>query len=158
MYTVGSAEDARRAVDSGVDTIVAHGGEPGSHGRGDGATRALLPRVVDAAAPGPVSSAGSIVDGRGMAAAFVLGPTAFGSGRGPWPVKNRPSTSPTRNVYSRLRKPGLFFPGCSTEAGTPRAESCATARARCEKRRGGLSPVCALGKGRLSPKAPTVSL
>ncbi|MQG14901.1 MAG: hypothetical protein FI715_10965, partial [SAR202 cluster bacterium] len=53
---------------------------------------------------------------------------------------------------------GTLFPGCSTESGTPRAESCATARSRCGNRRGGLSPVCALEKGRLSPKAPTVSL
>ena len=73
MYTVGSAEDARRAVDSGVDTIVAHGWESGSHVRGDVATMALLPRVVDAVSPVPVISAGSIVDGRGMAAAVVLG-------------------------------------------------------------------------------------
>ena len=57
----------------GADIIVAHGWESGSHVRGDVATMALLPRVVDAGSPVPVISAGSIVDGRGMAAAFVLG-------------------------------------------------------------------------------------
>ena len=57
----------------GVDIIVAHGWESGSHVRGDVATTALLPKVVDAVSSVPVISAGSIVDGRGMAAAFVLG-------------------------------------------------------------------------------------
>ena len=31
MYTVGNADDARRAVDSGVDVIVAQGWEAGGH-------------------------------------------------------------------------------------------------------------------------------
>jgi len=73
MYTIGSAEDARRAVDAGVDIIVAQGWEAGGHVRGDVATMALLPRVVDAVSPVPVISAGSIADGRGMAAVLMLG-------------------------------------------------------------------------------------
>ena len=60
MYTVGSAEDARRTVDSGVDIIVAQGWESGGHVRGDVASMALLPRVMDAVSPVPVISAGSI--------------------------------------------------------------------------------------------------
>lgn len=73
MYTIGSAEDARRAVDAGVDIIVAQGWEAGGHVRGEVATMALLPRVVDAVSPTPVISAGSIADGRGLAAALMLG-------------------------------------------------------------------------------------
>ena len=73
MYTVGSAEDGRRAVEAGVDIIVAQGWEAGGHVRGEVATMALLPRVVDAVSPAPVISAGSIADGRGMAAALMLG-------------------------------------------------------------------------------------
>ena len=73
MYTVGSAEDAKRAVGTGVDIIVAQGWEAGGHARGNVATMALLPMVVDAVAPVPVISAGSIADGRGMAAALMLG-------------------------------------------------------------------------------------
>ncbi len=73
MYTVGSSEDARRAVEAGVDIIVAQSWEAGGHVRGNVATMALLPRVVDAVAPVPVISAGSIADGRGMAAALMLG-------------------------------------------------------------------------------------
>ncbi|MCH7737632.1 MAG: nitronate monooxygenase [Chloroflexi bacterium] len=72
-YTVGSAEDARRAVEAGVDIIVAQSWEAGGHVRGNVATMALLPMVVDAVAPVPVISAGSIADGRGMAAALMLG-------------------------------------------------------------------------------------
>ena len=41
--------------------------------RGQVATMALLPRVVDAVSPVPVISAGSITDGRGVAAALMLG-------------------------------------------------------------------------------------
>ena len=41
--------------------------------RGEVATMALLPRVVDAVSPVPVISAGSIADGRGIAAALMLG-------------------------------------------------------------------------------------
>ena len=73
MYTVGDAEAARRAVAAGVDIIVAQGWEAGGHVRGDVATMALLPVVVDAVAPVPVIPAGSIADGRGMAAALMLG-------------------------------------------------------------------------------------
>jgi nitronate monooxygenase len=73
MYTVGGSEDARRAVDAGVDIIVAQGWEAGGHVRGIVATMALLPSVVDAVSPVPVISAGSIADGRGMAAALMLG-------------------------------------------------------------------------------------
>ncbi len=60
MYTVGSAEDARRTVDSGVDIIVAQGWESGGHVRGDVASMALLPRVMDAVSLVPVISAGNI--------------------------------------------------------------------------------------------------
>ena len=73
MYTVGSAKDAKRAAASGVDIIVAQGWEAGGHVRGDVATMALLPTVVDAVSPVPVISAGSIADGRGLAAALMLG-------------------------------------------------------------------------------------
>jgi nitronate monooxygenase len=73
MYTVGSAADARRAVDAGVDVVVAQGWEAGGHVRGEVATLPLVPRVVDAAAPTPVVAAGGIADGRGVAAALALG-------------------------------------------------------------------------------------
>ena len=73
MYTVGNADDARRAVDSGVDVIVAQGWEAGGHVRGTVATLPLVPAIVDAVGDTPVIAAGGIADGRGMAAALALG-------------------------------------------------------------------------------------
>jgi nitronate monooxygenase len=73
MYTVGDAASARRAVDSGVDVIVAQGWEAGGHVRGQVATMALVPAVVDQVGDTPVIAAGGIADGRGLAAALALG-------------------------------------------------------------------------------------
>jgi nitronate monooxygenase len=71
--TVGTAEEARRFADSGVDAICAQGWEAGGHVWGEVATMALVPAVVDAVAPLPVIAAGGIMDGRGVAAALALG-------------------------------------------------------------------------------------
>ena len=76
MLTVGSAEEARRAVGSGVDVIVAQGWEAGGHVWGTVATLPLVPAVVDAVTPVPVIAAGGIGDARGVAAVFALGAQA----------------------------------------------------------------------------------
>lgn len=76
VHTVGSVDEARRAVDAGVDVIVAQGWEAGGHVRGEVATMALVPAVVDAVAPVPVVAAGGIADGRGLAAVLALGAQA----------------------------------------------------------------------------------
>jgi nitronate monooxygenase len=76
LHTVGSAEEARRAVASGVDIIVAQGWEAGGHVWGKVATLPLVPAVVDAVTPVPVISAGGIGDARGVAAVFALGAQA----------------------------------------------------------------------------------
>ena len=76
MHTVGSAEEARRAVESGVDVIVAQGWEAGGHVGSIVATLPLVPAVVDAVAPVPVIAAGGIADARGVAAVFALGAQA----------------------------------------------------------------------------------
>ena len=73
LHTVDSAASAKRAIDSGVDIIVAQGWEAGGHVRGTVATMALVPAVVDAVSPTPVVAAGAIADGRGFAAALALG-------------------------------------------------------------------------------------
>src|SRR5690606_21593369 len=60
------------AREAGADLIVAQGTEGGGHG-GLRATLPLVPAVVDAVAPLPVLAAGGIGDGRGLAAALMLG-------------------------------------------------------------------------------------
>lgn len=76
LHTVGSAEEARRAVGSGVDVVVAQGWESGGHVWGQVATLPLVPAVVDAVAPVPVIAAGGIGDARGVAAVLALGAQA----------------------------------------------------------------------------------
>jgi NAD(P)H-dependent flavin oxidoreductase YrpB (nitropropane dioxygenase family) len=73
LHTVASAEMARRAVESGVDVVVAQGWEAGGHVRGTVATLPLIPAVVDAVGTTPVVAAGGIADGRGLAAVLALG-------------------------------------------------------------------------------------
>jgi len=69
----GKVDHARRAVDAGCDIVVAQGTEAGGH-TGQVATLPLVPQIVDAVGHRvPVVAAGGIVDGRGLAAALVLG-------------------------------------------------------------------------------------
>jgi NAD(P)H-dependent flavin oxidoreductase YrpB (nitropropane dioxygenase family) len=76
LHTVGSAEEARKAVAAGVDVIVAQGWEAGGHVGSMVATLPLVPAVVDAVTPVPVIAAGGIGDARGVAAVFALGAQA----------------------------------------------------------------------------------
>jgi nitronate monooxygenase/enoyl-[acyl-carrier protein] reductase II len=69
---VHSVEQAVVAVEQGADAIIAQGEEAGGFGGGIG-SMTLIPQVVDAVAPVPVAAAGGIVDGRGLAAALLLG-------------------------------------------------------------------------------------
>ena len=76
LHTVGSAEEAKRAVAAGVDVVVAQGYDAGGHVWGQVGTLALVPAVVDAVTPTPVIAAGGIGDGRGVAAVIALGAQA----------------------------------------------------------------------------------
>lgn len=69
---VQSVEQARRAAEAGADVIVAQGGEAGGHGASRG-TLPLVAEIVDVVAAIPVAAAGGIADGRGLAAALMLG-------------------------------------------------------------------------------------
>ncbi|MDJ0947365.1 MAG: nitronate monooxygenase [Alphaproteobacteria bacterium] len=69
---VQTVPDARAAVAAGADVIVAQGTEGGGHAQSR-STFTLVPAVVDAVAPVPVVAAGGVADGRGLAAALMLG-------------------------------------------------------------------------------------
>jgi nitronate monooxygenase len=69
---VRTLEEAVRAAAAGVDVVTAQGTEAGGH-TGRVSTLPLVPTVVDAIAPTPVIAAGGIADGRGIAAALMLG-------------------------------------------------------------------------------------
>ncbi|MDF1625333.1 MAG: nitronate monooxygenase [Parvibaculaceae bacterium] len=73
MAVVGAVKHALQVVNSGIDLIVAQGHDGGGHNSPVG-TMALIPQVVDAVAGRiPVLGAGGISDGRGIAAAMMLG-------------------------------------------------------------------------------------
>lgn len=70
---VQTLDEAQRVADLGADIIVAQGQDSGGHGRSGRGTMSLVPAAVDAVSPIPVVAAGGIADGRGLAAALVLG-------------------------------------------------------------------------------------
>jgi nitronate monooxygenase len=73
MGVAGQTRHARKLVDAGVDALVAQGHDGGGHNSPIG-TMALLPQAVDEVAGAvPVIGAGGISDGRGVAAALLLG-------------------------------------------------------------------------------------
>ena len=73
IQTVGTPEEARRALELGADVIVAQGNEAGGHVWSRVSTMVLVPLVAEVAGKVPVLAAGGIADGRGLAAALVLG-------------------------------------------------------------------------------------
>jgi nitronate monooxygenase len=69
---VQTLEQAKDAAANDADILVAQGAEAGGHGISRG-TFAFVPAVVDAVPDIPVAAAGGVADGRGLAAALMLG-------------------------------------------------------------------------------------
>ena len=78
LPVVASVAMAKMMERAGADGVVAEGMESGGH-IGQTTTMALVPQVVDAVSI-PVVAAGGIADGRGLAAAFMLGAEAVQMG------------------------------------------------------------------------------
>jgi len=74
---VQTLEHAKRAIDVGADVVVAQGTEAGGHGLTARSTMPFVPAVADLIAQRAphvlVLAAGGIADGRGVAAALMLG-------------------------------------------------------------------------------------
>jgi len=72
MNVCGTVAHAVAGEKAGLDGVIAQGTEGGGH-TGKVAGMALIPQVVDAVKTIPVIAAGSIIDGRGLAAALAFG-------------------------------------------------------------------------------------
>jgi nitronate monooxygenase len=115
--------------------IVAQGAEAGGHGD-IRSTLPLVPAVVDAVHPVPVVAAGGIADGRGLAAALMLGAAGVACGTAFYAADEalahpaakarlvatsatRPSAarSPTWRAGSSGRAPGRSAPSTTTSRG-----------------------------------------
>ena len=73
VHQVTTPEEAGAVAAEGADVIVAQGSEGGGHVGASMSTIALVPQTVDVVRPVPVIAAGGIADGRGLAAALMLG-------------------------------------------------------------------------------------
>ena len=85
---VHTLEHALRAVDVGADVVIAQGTEAGGHGFTTRSTMPFVPELVDALAPEVlVLAAGGIGDGRGLAAALMLGADGVSMGTRFWATR-----------------------------------------------------------------------
>jgi len=72
IHMINTPEEAGQVASDGADVIIAQGTEGGGH-VGTMSTMSLVPQVVDLVGAVPVLAAGGIADGRGLAAALMLG-------------------------------------------------------------------------------------
>lgn len=113
LAQVQTVAGAAAAVAAGADVIVAQGSEAGGHGAARG-TLALVPAVRDAIGDTPLVAAGGVADGRGMAAALMLGAHAVLCGTAFYAAEESLAHPDARRAAST--GPPL---GCCAPAATP---------------------------------------
>jgi nitronate monooxygenase len=110
LCQIQNRSDAELALDAGADVIVAQGAEAGGHGDRR-ATFTLVPEIADLlAARSPdtlLCAAGGIADGRGLAAALVLGADGVLVGSRLW-------ATPEANVADAMHAAALAADGDAT--------------------------------------------
>ncbi len=72
MALIGAPKHAQKALDAGVDVLIAQGYDAGAH-TGTIGTFSLIPQIVDMAGAVPVLAAGGVGSGRHLAAALAMG-------------------------------------------------------------------------------------
>jgi NAD(P)H-dependent flavin oxidoreductase YrpB (nitropropane dioxygenase family) len=95
----GSAYQARKHADAGVDIIIAQGGEAGGH-CGEVGSIVLWPEVVKAVAPLPVLAAGGIGSGGQIAAALAMGCAGAWTGSQWLMVEEAENTAVQQQAYA----------------------------------------------------------
>lgn len=96
----GSAYQARKHADAGVDIVIAQGGEAGGH-CGEVGSIVLWPEVVKAVAPVPVLAAGGIGSGQQIAAALALGCQGAWTGSQWLMVEEAENTAVQQQAYAK---------------------------------------------------------
>jgi NAD(P)H-dependent flavin oxidoreductase YrpB (nitropropane dioxygenase family) len=96
----GSAAQALKHKEAGVDIVIAQGHEGGGH-TGEVGSIVLWPEVIDAVAPLPVLAAGGIGSGRQVAAALALGAAGVWTGSIWLAVKESSSAMAQKESYLR---------------------------------------------------------
>jgi nitronate monooxygenase len=96
-------DGARRALDAGADIVVAQGTEAGGHGKSGRTTMTLTPAVVDIAGKVPVVAAGGLSDGRGLAAALMLGASGILVGTRLWATPEALGSDAAKQLLTAAR-------------------------------------------------------
>ncbi|MBJ7357814.1 nitronate monooxygenase family protein [Nocardioides sp.] len=95
----GSAYQARKHADAGVDIVIAQGGEAGGH-CGEVGSIVLWPEVVREVAPVPVLAAGGIGSGGQIAAALAMGCAGAWTGSQWLMVEEAENTAVQQQAYA----------------------------------------------------------
>lgn len=102
MPTIGAVRHAVKTEGYGVDALICQGWEGGGHASYV-ATTVLLPLVVDAVKV-PVVAAGGLCDGRGLAAALVMGAEGIAMGTRFATCKESPVPDSIKQMYLKARE------------------------------------------------------